>query len=240
MDREHNNQTYTVRESKCPGGSIRVLLCDDHKMFREGLVSRLSYLSDVEVVGEAANGVEAVALAKKLIPDVIVMDLEMPGMGGLEAIARILTENEETHVLVLTGYDSDADVIGALEKGAAGYVVKDSPSAELFEAIRRVASGLPHVSPNVASRLVRLRQAGPSLTLNDREAEILRLVAEGKKTQEIARSVRLAERTVKHYLELIRQKLGAKNSSNAVALAIQRGLIRVDESPPTRVTRKHP
>ena len=209
-------------------------------MFREGIASRLSYLPDIEVVGQAANGAEAIDLAKKLMPDVVVMDLEMPGMGGLEAIARILTDSKETHVLVLTGYDSDADVMGALEKGAAGYVVKDSPSAELFTAIRRVARGLPHVSPDIASRLVRLRQAGPSLTLNDREAEILRLVAEGKKTREIARSVRLAERTVKHYLELIRQKLGAKNSSHAVALAIQRGLIRVDETSPTRVTKRRP
>jgi DNA-binding NarL/FixJ family response regulator len=240
MGKVHGNRADTVREGESTSGPIRVLLCDDHKMFREGIVSRLSYLPDIEVVGQAANGADAVELAKKLMPNVVVMDLEMPGMGGLEAIARISDESEETHVLVLTGYDSDADVIGALEKGAAGYVIKDSPSAELFRAIRRVASGFPHVSPDVASRLVRLRQAGPSLTLNDREAEILRLVAEGKKTQEIARSVRLAERTVKHYLELIRQKLGAKNSSHAVALAIQRGLIRVDESSPPRVARKRP
>jgi DNA-binding NarL/FixJ family response regulator len=240
MGKVHDNQADTVREGESTGDLIRVLLCDDHRMFREGIVSRLSYLPDVEVVGEAANGAEAVTLARKLIPDVVVMDLEMPGMGGLEAIARILTRNKEIRVLVLTGFDSDADVMGALEKGAAGYVVKDSPSAELFTAIRRVASGLPHVSPDVASRLVRLRQAGPSLALNDREAEILRLVAEGKKTQEIARSVRLAERTVKHYLESIRQKLGAKNSSHAVALAIQRGLIRVDETSLTRVARKRP
>lgn len=240
MDKAHDVRANAVRESESTNSPIRVLLCDDHKMFREGIVSRLSYLPDVEVVGEAANGAEAVALAKKLMPDVVVMDLEMPGMGGLEAIARILADTKETHVLVLTGYDSDADVMGALEKGAAGYVVKDSPSAELFRAIRRVASGLPHVSPDVASRLVRLRQAGPSLTLNDREAEILRMVAEGKKTREIARSVRLADRTVKHYLELIRQKLGAKNSSHAVALAIQRGFIRVDEPSPTRGARKRP
>lgn len=231
MNRGHGNRTSTVREGESISGPIRILLCDDHKMFREGIVSRLSYLPDVKVVGEAANGTEAVALAKKLVPDVIVMDLEMPGMGGLEALARILTENKGTRVLVLTGYDSDADVMSALEVGAAGYVVKDSPSAELFDAIRRVASGLPHVSPDVASSLVRLRQVGLSFALNDREAQILRLVAEGKKTREIARSVRLAERTVKHYLELIRQKLGARNSSHAVALAIQRGLIRVDESP---------
>lgn len=240
MDKAHDVRANAVRESESTNSPIRVLLCDDHKMFREGIVSRLSYLPDVEVVGEAANGAEAVALAKKLMPDVVVMDLEMPGMGGLEAIARILADTKETHVLVLTGYDSDADVMGALEKGAAGYVVKDSPSAELFRAIRRVASGLLHVSPDVASRLVRLRQAGPSLTLNDREAEILRMVAEGKKTREIARSVRLADRTVKHYLELIRQKLGAKNSSHAVALAIQRGFIRVDEPSPTRGARKRP
>lgn len=225
MGKVYDNRSDTVREVESTSVPIRVLLCDDHKMFREGIMSRLSYLPDVKVVGQAANGAEAVELAKKLTPHVVVMDLEMPGMGGLEAIARILAESKDTHVLVLTGYDSDADVMGALGQGAAGYVIKDSPSAELFTAIRRVAIGLPHVSPEVASRLVRLRHAGPSLTLNDREAEILRLVAEGKKTREIARSVRLAERTIKHYLELIRQKLGAKNSSHAVALAVQRGLI---------------
>lgn len=228
----------TARGNKEGSEPIRVLLCDDHEMFREGVADRLGYLPDIEVAGQAPDGAEAVELARKLLPDVIVMDLEMPGMGGLEAITRILTENKEMRILVLTGYDADADVMAALEEGAAGYVVKDSPSAELFKAIRRVASGFPHVSPDVASRLVRLRQAGPSLTLNDREAKILRLVAEGKKTREIARSVRLAERTVKHYLELIRQKLGAKNSSHAVALAIQGGLIRVDESS-RRAVREH-
>lgn len=229
-----------VQGSKEESEPIRVLLCDDHEMFRESIANRLDYLPDIEVAGQAADSAEAVELARKLLPDVIVMDLEMPGIGGIEAIAKILTEDKETRILVLTGYDSDADVMAAIEEGAAGYVVKDSPSAELFKAIRRVASGLPHVSPDVASRLVRLRQAGLSLTLNDREVLILRLVAEGKKTREIARSVRLAERTVKHYLELIRQKLGAKNSSHAVALAIQRGLIRVDESSPTRVARTRP
>lgn len=229
MNKRYGEQTRPAQSDRNTTGRIRVLLCDDHEMFREGIAGRLSYLPDIEVVGEAANGAEAVALARKLMPDVIVMDLEMPGMGGFEAIARILTENKSTRVLVLTGYDSDADVMGALEEGAAGYVVKDSPSAELFKAIRQVANGLAHVSPTVASRLVRLHQAKPSLTLTDREIQILRLVAEGKKIREISRSVRLAERTVKHYLELARRKLGAENSSHAVALAVQRGLIRVDD-----------
>jgi DNA-binding NarL/FixJ family response regulator len=215
------------REVKPTAGPIRVLLCDDHAMFREGIAGRLSYLPDVEVVGEAADGPEAVELARRLDPDVIVMDLEMPGMGGFEAIARTRSENKGARVLVLTGHDSDADVLGALEEGATGYVVKDSPSAELFKAIRQVACGSPLASPEVASRLVRLHQARSSATLNEREVQILRLVAEGKRTREISRSVRLAERTVKHYLEAIREKLGAENSSHAVALAVQRGLIRV-------------
>ena len=219
----------TNRRGEAGDGPIRVLLCDDHEMFREGIAGRLSYLSDVEVVGEASDGAGAVELARTLRPDVVVMDLEMPGMGGFEAIARIRAENKEARVLVLTGHDSDADVLGALEEGAAGYVVKDSPSAELFKAIRQVASGLPHVSPDVASRLVLLRQSEPPAALTDREARILRMVAEGKTSREIARSVRLAERTVKHHLELICDKLGAENRSHAVALAIQRGLIRVDE-----------
>lgn len=230
MEKEHDARENTIRSDEGKGARIRVLLCDDHEMFREGISGRLSYLPDVEVVGEAANGMEAAELARKLRPDVIVMDLEMPGMGGFEAIERIRAENNEVRVLVLTGHDSDADVLGAIEEGAAGYVVKDSPSTELFTAIRQVASGFPHVSPDVASRLVHLHQARPSLTLTDREVQILRLVAEGKKIREIARSVRLAERTVKNDLEMIRRKLGAANSSHAVALAIQRGLIRVDDN----------
>jgi DNA-binding NarL/FixJ family response regulator len=230
MDEDYGKRAGATGESGGGSERIRVLLCDDHEMFREGIVGRLSYLPDVEVVGETASGAEAVALARKLVPDVIIMDLEMPGMGGFDAIARIQTASKESRVLVLTGHDSDADVIGALEEGAVGYVVKDSPSAELFKAIRQVANGLPHVSPSVASRLVRLHQAKSPRTLTDREIQILRLVAEGKKIKEIALSVRLAERTVKHYLELTRQKLGARNSSHAVALAVQRGLIRIDDN----------
>jgi DNA-binding NarL/FixJ family response regulator len=210
--------------------SIRVLLCDDHEIPRTAIAGMLALERDIEVIGEAANGAQAVNLARDLRPDVTVMDLKMPVMDGFDAMRRIRDEDPGARVLVLTGVGTDADLVGAIEEGAAGYVEKTAPKDELACAIRAVARGEAHVSPGAGSVLFRLRQDPARVTLTEREAEILRMVATGKKTQEIARSVHLAERTVKHYLELICEKLGAENRSHAVALAVQRGLIRVDNS----------
>ncbi len=208
---------------------ICVLLCDDHEIPRAAIAGMLALEPDIEVVGEAANGAEAVDLARVLRPDVTIMDLKMPVMDGFDAMRRIRDENPGTHVLVLTGTGTDTDLVGAIEEGAAGYVDKTAPKDELARAIRSVARGGPYVSPGVGSALFRLRQHPARAALTEREIEILRLVATGRKTQEIARTVHLAERTVKHYLELICEKLGAENRSHAVALAVQRGLIRVDD-----------
>ncbi len=208
---------------------ICVLLCDDHEIPRAAIAGMLALEPDIEVVGEAANGAEAVELARALRPDVTIMDLKMPVMDGFDAMRRIRDENPGTRVLVLTGAGTDTDLVGAIEEGAAGYVDKTAPKDELARAVRIVAGGGPYVSPGVGSVLFRLRQHPARTALTEREVEILRLVATGKKTREIARSVHLAERTVKHYLELICEKLGAENRSHAVALAVQRGLIRVDD-----------
>lgn len=210
---------------------IRVLLCDDHEMFRDGIATKLGYLPDMEVVGEVSNGEKAVELVRALRPDVVMMDLNMPGMGGLEAIRRIMTENPATGVLVVSGYGADSDILLALDAGAMGYVLKDSPSTVLFRAIRNAANGIPHVSYEVASRLAALRRSsktGPDLT--DREAQVLGLVAEGKTTKEIARTAMVSERTVKGDLEAACKKLDARNRAHAAALAVQRGLIRITDA----------
>jgi DNA-binding NarL/FixJ family response regulator len=208
---------------------ICVLLCDDHEIPRAAIAGMLALEPDIEVVGEAANGAEAVDLASVLRPDVTIMDLKMPVMDGFDAMRRIRNENPATRVLVLTGTGTDTDLAGAIEEGAAGYVDKTAPKDELARAIRIVAGGGPYVSPEAGSALFRLRQHPARAALTEREVEILRLVATGRKTQEIARTVHLAERTVKHYLELICEKLGAENRSHAAALAVQWGLIRVDD-----------
>ena len=161
---------------------------------------------DIEVVGEAANGAETVDLARVLRPDVTIMDLKMPVMDGFDAMRRICNENPGTRVLVLIGAETDTDLVGAIEEGAPGYVDKTAPKDELARAIRIVAGWGPYVSPGAGSVLFRLRQHPTRATLTEREAEILRLGATENKTQEIARSVHLAERTVKHYLELICEK----------------------------------
>ena len=210
------------------GRVIRVLLCDDHEMFRDGIAMKLGYLADMEVVGEVSNGRDAVELVRALNPDVVVMDLNMPDMNGLEAMKRIKAENETTRVLIVSGYSTDSDVLEALDAGAMGYVLKDSPSVVLFKAVRNAAEGMPHVSYEVASRLAALRQVSATRTvLTDREARVLRLVAEGKATREIAQTVLVSERTVKGDLELACTKLNAKNRTHAAALAVQRGMIRV-------------
>ena len=211
-------------------GHIRVLLCDDHDMVRTAIAGMLSYLPDIEVVGEASEGARAIELARSLKPDLIVMDLAMPGMDGFEAMARIRIENEEVRILVLTGTETSANVSNALEEGADGYIVKDAPRDELFRAIRDVASGVPYISPAAASHLFRLYQTSPKDTLTSRETEMLCTIAEGKTDKEISVVVRLSERTVKNHVATIRKKLSAVDRTNAVAVAAQRGLIRVNDN----------
>lgn len=208
--------------------NIRLLIADDHPVVRAGLEGMLSRQPDFEVVGEAANGREAVESVRLLRPDVVLMDLRMPEMEGVAAIEKIQSHHPETRVLVLTTYDSDADILRAVEAGATGYLLKDSPREELYEAVRATARGKVLFAPAVADRLMRRirepRQGTPSL----REIEVLKLVRQGLSNKEIARSLHVSEATVKTHLIHTFKKLGVEDRTAAVTVALERGIIRLD------------
>lgn len=205
--------------------SIKVLICDDHPVVRAGLRGMLSAEKDFEVVAEAANGKEAVELARQLAPGVVLMDLRMPGMDGVEAIARIKEVRPETRTLVLTTYESDADILRAIENGATGYLLKDTPKKELFEAIRITAEGKSLLSPDVATRLVRRVREPVEELLSSREIEILGLVAQGESNRGIAEQLWISETTVKSHMLNIFEKLEVGDRTAAVTAAIKRGII---------------
>ncbi|MFE0705233.1 response regulator [Streptomyces sp. NPDC058872] len=204
--------------------SVRILLCDDHAVVRAGLLALLGSTPDIEVVGEAGSGAEAVAMAAKLTPDVVLMDLQLgAGIDGVEATRRIAPTG--VHVLVLTTYDTDADITRAIEAGATGYLLKAERPEELFAAIRSAAQGRTALSPPVASRVMdRMRgAAGPSLT--DRERDILGQLGRGLGNREIARALFISEATVKTHLGRIYAKLGVDTRAGAVAVAKERRLL---------------
>jgi DNA-binding NarL/FixJ family response regulator len=210
---------------------IRVLLADDHPVVRAGLTGMLAAEPDLTVVGEAASGDEAVALAARLRPDVVLMDLRMPAGDGVSATARIRAALPETRVLVLTTYDTDADILRAVEAGAAGYLLKDLPRAELAAAIRAAARGETVLAPAVAGRLLtRLRGSAPPEALSAREIAVLTLAARGLTNAEIGRQLFIGEATVKTHLTRASAKLGVSGRTSAVARAIQTGALR----PPPR------
>jgi DNA-binding NarL/FixJ family response regulator len=206
---------------------IRVIVVDDHPIVRQGLVSVLGDEDDLEVVGEASSGREAVALAARLQPDVMLLDLEMPDLDGVEAIPQLLAAKPGLGILVFTAYDTDERVLGAVRAGARGYLLKGASADEIARGIRTVYSGGSYLEPRVASKLLaevsspRTRGTG----LSEREREVLRLVAEGLPTKQIALSLSISERTVKFHINSIFHKLGADNRAQAVALAAQRGLL---------------
>ena len=205
--------------------AIRLLLVDDHPVVRDGLRGMCESSPDFHVVGEAGDGVEAVALAADLDPDVVLMDLRMPGGSGLDAIAALAKTGSRAHVLVLTTYDTDRDIMAALDAGATGYLLKDAPRDELFAAIRAAAAGESVLSPAVATRVVsRVRTAG-SEALSGRETDVLALVAKGRSNREIARALFVSEATVKTHLGHIYTKLGVNDRASAVATAYDRGLL---------------
>ena len=206
---------------------IRVIVVDDHPIVRQGLVSVLGDEDDLEVVGEASSGREAVALTARLQPDVVLLDLEMPDLDGVEAIPQLLAARPGLGILVFTAYDTDERVLGAVRAGARGYLLKGASADEIARGIRTVHSGGSYLEPRVASKLLaevtspRARARG----LSEREREVLRLVAEGLPTKQIALSLSISERTVKFHVNSIFHKLGADNRAQAVALAAQRGLL---------------
>lgn len=207
--------------------SIRILLADDHPIVRDGLVAVLGTQPDFEVVGEAATGDELIERALALRPDVVLTDLEMPGMDSGAAIRALRAALPGTPVVVLTAFDSDDRIIRALEAGAQGYLLKGAPRAEIFRAIRVAGAGGSLLEPVVASRLIRRisGQDAPPDALTPREAEVLRLLAQGRANKQIALALAITERTVKFHVSAILAKLGAANRTEAIALAAQRGLM---------------
>lgn len=206
--------------------TIRVLLADDHPVVRQGLAAMLAAEDDLDVVGEAAGGPQAEALAAELRPDIVLMDLRMPGGDGVESIGRITAAGLPCRVIVLTTYETDRDILRAVEAGAAGYLLKDVARADLAGAIRAAAAGETVFAPSVAARLVdRLRTNPVQPRLSERESAVLRLVAEGCTNAEIGRRLFIGESTVKTHLLRAFGKLGVTDRTAAVTSAMRHGLI---------------
>jgi DNA-binding NarL/FixJ family response regulator len=211
---------------------ISVFIVDDHPVVRDGLVAILSTQADFLISGEAASGQEALAQFEDIGPDVVLLDLEMPGMDGVEVIQRLRLIQPEVRIVVFTAFDTDERILSALRAGAKGYLLKGSPRAELFAAIRIVHGGGSLLQPVVASRLLdQLTEtdggALPAEELTPREQEVLVLLAQGKQNKEIAAELVITERTVKFHISSILAKLGAGNRTEAVTIALQQGLVEL-------------
>lgn len=207
---------------------LSILIADDHPVVRDGLRGMLESQPDFEVVGEAADGAQAIQLAEELKPEIVLMDLRMPQVDGVTAIREIKSSQAETQILVLTTYDSDADILPAIEAGATGYLLKDSSREELYGAIRATARGDTVLAPTVAARLVGQMRAPAEERLSSRELEVLQLVAEGASNKDIASRLHISQATVKSHLIHIFGKLGVSDRTAAVTVALQRGIMRLE------------
>lgn len=212
--------------------TIRVMVVDDHRVVRAGLVAYLKQRPGLEVVGEAGDGQEAVTKAADLQPDLVLMDMQMPVLNGVEATRQIKSRWPQIQVLVLTTYDDDELIWGGLQAGAKGYLLKDAPPEELIRGIEAVAAGQSLLPPAIAAKLVQvISQGGPATKtepaeqLTERELEILRLMASGSANKEIAATLYISENTVKTHISNLFQKLGARDRTEAVTKALSRGLI---------------
>ena len=210
-------------------GHIRIVVADDHPIVRAGIIGLLESEPGIEVVGEAADGAEAVAVAEAESPDLVLMDLRMPRLDGAAATARIVAASPGTRVLVLTTYETDDHILAAIEAGASGYLLKAAPQAEILAGIRAVAAGETVLAPSIAAKLVsRVRAAGASASppqLSPREIEVLRLVAAGRSNPEIARSLFIGEATVKTHLLHVFEKLEVNDRTRAVTRAMELGVL---------------
>jgi DNA-binding NarL/FixJ family response regulator len=214
--------------SHATGTPIRLLIADDHPVVRDGLSGMFARDPGFEVLGEAGDGAEAIRLAQALTPDVILMDLRMPGMDGLTAITELARRGVTARVLVLTTYDTDSYVLPAIEAGATGYLLKDAPRDELLRAVRAAAHGQAVLSPSVATRLMSRVREPETKPLSRRELEILELVAAGTTNRDAAAKLLISEATVKTHLLNIYAKLGVNDRAAAVAEAFNRGLLTPD------------
>jgi two-component system, NarL family, response regulator LiaR len=215
-------------------GAIRILIVDDQAIVRKGIRALLSSVDDFEVVGEASGGSDAVCQAKALKPDVVVMDLAMPGMGGVEAIREIVSLESGTQVLVLTGFTSDGLVVPAIRAGALGYLLKDAEPVDLILAIEHVSRGEPWLEPSVAMRLLNelrepAQKVSPTDILTVREGEVLRLVARGLSNREIATELDTTEATVKSHVSNILSKLRVANRVQATLFVLQGGILPLQD-----------
>jgi DNA-binding NarL/FixJ family response regulator len=213
---------------------VRVLICDDQTVVREGLAAILSTAPDVQVVGLAGNGAELLALAEEARPDVVLMDLKMPVMNGIQATQRLLHRYPQVRVLVLTTYADDDWVLDAVRAGASGYLLKDTRRDDLLAAVKGTAEGKSFLDPAVAGKLMRhaaaapaapCRDEEPAASLSERELEVLRLLVQGHSNPEIARRLYLAPGTVRNYVSAILQKLGVEDRTQAAVAALRRGLV---------------
>lgn len=211
---------------------IQILIVDDHPIVRDGLVAILGTQADLEVAGQADSGEEALHLFRRLDPDVILLDLEMPGMDGVQVIKKLREVRAGVKIVVFTAFDSDERILSALQAGAKGYLLKGAPRSELFSAIRVVHQGGSLLQPVVASRLLnQLAEQQPSAPsveeLTGRELDVMHLLAQGRQNKEIAAMLFISERTVKFHITSILAKLNASNRTEAVAIALQQGLVKL-------------
>jgi DNA-binding NarL/FixJ family response regulator len=209
---------------------VRVLIADDHSVVRQGLRMFLKLDPELEVVGEASNGAEAIQMARALTPDVVLMDLLMPGTDGIAATQRIRAEVPKTEVLALTSVLEDASVVGAVQAGAVGYLLKDTQAEQLCKAIKAAAKGLVQLAPVAAARLVReVRAPDSPESLTGRETDVLRALATGLTNREIGRSLNIGERTVKTHVSHLLSKLGLQSRTQAALYAVRIGLVPESE-----------
>jgi two-component system NarL family response regulator len=212
--------------SQAKAGAIRILIADDHPVVREGVAAMIERRPDMTVVAEAATGRDAVAAYRAAQPDVVLMDLRMPEMTGVEAIGAIRGEFPGARIIVLTTYDGDEDIYRGLQAGARAYLLKDAPRDELLDAIRAVHAGQSRIPPAVAARLAERVLAGPQLTA--RELEVLRGIVAGRSNKEIGAALSIGEGTVKAHVNNILGKLGVNDRTQAVTTALQRGIVHLD------------
>ena len=211
-------------------GVVRVLIADDHPVVRSGIKGMLEPDPGFEVVGQAASGQEAVALSLREHPDVVLMDLQMPGLDGAAATAQIKAQRPETQVVVLTTYGTDADIVRAIDAGAVGYLLKDAPHEEITRAVRAAARGESMLAPAIAQRLMQRVRSPAGDSLSPREIEVLQLAARGLSNTEIAKELFVSATTAKAHLVHIYAKLGVNDRTAAVTTALERGIIRLDQT----------